>query len=84
MGALAAFMGFPMQKVASLMRLLSGFQIVAIVSRQFRKANKLHRGDIPSFQILSTVSTKLIRPVFCAQDTVARVSLTFLIGMNDA
>ena len=86
MSAAAAFMGFPLHKVASLMRLLSGFQIVAIVSRQFRKTNKLHRGDIPSFQILSTVSTvstKLIRPVFCAQETVARVSFAFLIGVND-
>jgi hypothetical protein len=62
MSAAVAFMGFPLHKVASLMRQLTGFQIVATVSRQFRKANKLREGFIPSFRIVSTLSTQLIHP----------------------
>ncbi len=84
MSAVAAFMRFPLQKVASLMRLLTGFQIVATVSRQFHKSSKLRQGFIPSFRILSTLSTKLIRPAFYAPCTEAGVSFAFLIGVNDA
>jgi hypothetical protein len=86
MSAAAAFMGFPLHKVASLMRQLTGFQIVATVSRQFRKTNKLRQGFILYLRIvstLSTLSTKLIRPAFYAPCTVAGVSFAFLIGAND-
>jgi hypothetical protein len=62
MNAAATLMEFLGQKVASLMRQLSGFQIVATPSRQFRKSNKALQGFIPSFQIMSTLSTQLIRP----------------------
>ena len=76
-------MEFIGQKVAALMRQLSGVQIVATPSRQFRKANKLRQGFILIFQIVSTLSTQLVRPAFYAQSTAAGVSFAFLIGMND-
>jgi hypothetical protein len=50
------------EKVASLMRQLTGVQIVATPSRQFRKSNKLRQGVILSLQIVSTLSTQLMRP----------------------
>lgn len=84
MSAADALMEFLRQKVASLMRQLSGVQIVATPSRQFRKTNKLRQGFIPSFQIVSTLLTKLIRPASYAQSTVAGVSFAFLIGVDDA
>jgi hypothetical protein len=62
MSATATLMEFPGQKVALLMRQLTGFQIVATVSRQFRKTNKLRQGFITSFRIVSTRSTQLIHP----------------------
>ena len=62
MSATDTLMQFPGQKVASLMRQLTGVQIVATPSRQFRKTNKLQQGFIPSFQIVSTLSTQLIHP----------------------
>ena len=83
MSTAATLMEFFGQKVASLMRQLSGVQIVATPSRQFRKSNKLRPGFILSFQILSTLSAILVRPAFYAQSTVAGVSFAFLIGMND-
>ena len=83
MSTAATLMEFFGQKVASLMRQLSGVQIVATPSRQFRKTNKLLQGFILYLQILSTLSTKLVRPAFYAQGTVAGVSFAFLIGVND-
>ena len=82
MSNVAALTGFPLQKVASLMRQFTGFQIVATVSRQFRKSKKLRQGLIPSFRIVSTLSTQLVRPAFYAKSTVTGVSFTFLIGVN--
>ena len=76
-------MQFSGQKVASLMRLSSGVQIVATPSRQFRKSYKLQKRFIPSFRILSTLSTKLVRPAFYAPSTVTGVSFSFLIGVNN-
>ena len=69
MSAAATFMGFPFHKVASLMRLLSDFQIVATSSRQFGKPDRLRQWVIPSFQILSTLSTKLNWVVFLQPPT---------------
>ncbi|MFZ4625832.1 MAG: hypothetical protein ACOYNF_16560 [Rhodoferax sp.] len=50
------------KKVASLMRQLSGVQIVPTPSRQFPKADKLQRAFTLSLQILSTLLTILIDP----------------------
>ena len=57
-------------------------QKVASLMRQFRKSNKLPRGFILSFQILSTLSAILVRPAFYAQSTAAGVSFAFLIGVT--
>ena len=62
MNATDTLMQFPGQNVASLIRQLTGVQIVAAPSRQFRKSNKALQGFIPSFQIVSTLSTQLIHP----------------------
>ena len=83
MSAAAAFMGFPMQKVASLMRQLTGFQIVATPPRQVRKPNELWQGFILSPQFLSTLSAIVARPAYYVQCTAAGVSFAFLIGASD-
>jgi len=60
MNATDTLMEFFGQNVASMMRRLRGVQIVATPSRQFRKTNDLHLGFILSFQIVSTLSAKLV------------------------
>ena len=77
MSAAATLIELPEEKVASLMRQLSGVQIVATPSRQFRKSNKLRQWVIPPFRIVSTLSAQLVRPTFYAQGTVADVSFAF-------
>jgi len=84
MSTTVTLMEFPWQKVESVMRLLSSVQIVATPSRQFHKTIKLRQGSILSFQILPTLSTKLVRPAFNPSCAVAGVSFAFLIEVNDA
>ena len=79
MSTAATLIKFFGQKVASLMRQLTGVQIVATPSRQFCKTNKLGPGFTLSFQIVSTLLTQLVRPPFYAQSTVAGVSFAFFI-----